>query len=196
MGRIARSDLLYEGCYAHVFSRAIEKWPVFDKPEDFEEFKRALKRAKAEYGFKVFHYCVMHTHFHLVVEISNVVRFSKGMKAVKKAYAQWYNQKQKRFGPIWRDRFKCKLIENEQYLSVCGKYVEDNPVRAGLVEQSADWAYSSSRYYQSGEEDWIIDSYSGGEGKIGEMTDTIDFEKTVAIGSEWFQFQIARKLKG
>ncbi len=65
MGRIARSELLHKGCYAHVFTRSIEKRKIFDSREDFEQFKKTLKERKVEYGFKVFHYCVMQTHIHL-----------------------------------------------------------------------------------------------------------------------------------
>lgn len=149
-----------------------------------------------EYGFKVFHYCIMHTHFHLVVEISDVEMFSRGMKAVKKDCTHWYNQKQKRFGPAWRDRFKCQLIENEAYLYACGRYVEDNPVRAGLVERAEDWPYSSSRHYELGEEDMIVDPYAGG-GEVEDFRcDEFEFERSAAIGSEWFQFKITKKLKG
>ncbi len=130
-----------------------------------------------------------------MVEISDVEKFSKGMKAIKKDCAHWYNQKQKRFGPVWRDRFKCKLIENERYLYACGRYVEDNPIRAGLVERAEDWPYSSSRYYHLGEEDTIIDPNP----EVGEVKDfkfdEFEFEKVVAIGSEWFQFNITKKLK-
>ncbi len=196
MGRIARSQLLNEGCYAHVFTRSIEKHRIFKNDKDFEQFKKALGEAKTEYGFEVFHYCVMQTHFHLIVRISDVQNFSKGMKTIKKDCTHWYNRKQQRFGPIWRDRFKCKLIENEQYLFACGRYVEDNPVRAGLVKEAVDWPHSSSRHYHLGEKDTIVDPYP----ELAEVKDLkideAEFERRVAIGSDWFQFNVAKRLKG
>jgi len=196
MGRIARGQLLYDGCYAHVFTRSSEGRTIFETPDDFEQLRKILKKAKAEFGFKIFHYCIMQTHFHLAVEIVDAKKFSNGMKAVKMECTHWYNQKHKRVGPLWRDRFKCKLIENDQYMYLCGQYIEDNPVRAGLVEQGEDWLYSSSRYYQSGAEDAVIDQRPGKAEEMNVAIDKVDFEKAVAIGSEWFQFKIAKKLKG
>lgn len=195
MGRIARGQLLYDGCYAHVFTRANERLRIFEVEADFKRFIKILKEAKLEFSFKIFHYCIMQTHFHLAVEIFDVKRFSNGIKAIKKHCTHRYNRKHKRFGPLWRDRFKCKLIENEQYMRECGRYVENNPVRAGLVEQASDWPYSSSRYYQLGVEDAVLDPYSQGKEVRGIVIDKFDFEKSVAIGSEWFQFMIAKKLK-
>ena len=148
MGRIAREILLYDGCFAHVFTRAIEKRKIFEKSEDFEFFKKKLAEIKKEYEFKVFHYCLMQTHVHMVVGIQDTSGFSEGMKILKKAYAHQYNTAHKRFGPVWRDRYKSKLIENEGYLRACGSYVEHNPVEAGMVERAVDWPHSSSRHYE------------------------------------------------
>lgn len=157
MGRIAREILLFNGCFAHVFTRAIEKRKIFEKREDFEFFKKKLAEIKKDYGFKVFHYCFMQTHIHMIVEIQDIFRFSEGMKVLKKAYAHQYNTVHKRFGPVWRDRYKVKLIENETYLNVCGNYVEHNPVAAGMVERAIDWPHSSSRYYELGQKDLLVD---------------------------------------
>lgn len=195
MGRIAREILLYNGCFAHIFTRAIEKRKIFEKSEDFGFFKKKLEDIKKEYGFKVFHYCLMQTHVHMVVGIQEVGKFSGGMKVLKKSYAHQYNTVHKRFGPMWRDRFKCKLIENEAYLYACGRYVENNPVRAGLVERAEDWPYSSSRHYELGEKDLIIDAYDLTGGGSTENWKSEEFEKMKAIGSGWFQYKFHKQLK-
>ena len=89
----------------------------------------------------------MHTHFHLVVTVGNVKRFSMALQMLKKKYTERYNFLHKRLGPLWSERFKSLIIENERYLCACGMYVEQNPVEAKLVEKSEDWPHSSSRYY-------------------------------------------------
>ncbi len=195
MGRIAREVLLYNGCFAHVFTRAIEKRKIFEKPEDFEFFKKKLAEIKKGYKFKVFHYCLMQTHVHMVVEIEDTFRFSQGMKVLKKSYTHQYNIFHKRFGPVWRDRYKVKLIENEVYLNVCGNYVEHNPVEAGMVEKAIDWPHSSSRYYELGKEDLIVDPYDHSVVDAKGIDKVHEFEKMKAIGSDWFQYQIGKKLK-
>jgi len=135
MGRIARQDILYAGCYAHVFTRAIGGFWIVSGQQDFEELKRLLLQAKKKFQFEIYHYCFMHTHFHVAVRVNDVFAFSKGLGYVKKKYAEWYNFKQKRFGPLWRDRFKSLLIEDEKYLYACGLYIERNPVKAGMVNK-------------------------------------------------------------
>jgi putative transposase len=84
----------------------------------------------------------MQTHVHMVIGIQDPNKFSEGMKVLKKAYAHKYNTAHKRFGPVWRDRFKVKLIENEAYLNACGQYVEHNPVEAGMVDNGSSRRFS------------------------------------------------------
>ena len=196
MGRISRGWLLYNGCYAHVFTRAIEKRKIFQEDEDFYFFKRRIAAIKMEYQFKVYHYCLMQTHFHLIVKIEDIGRFSEGIKVVKKDYAHRYNKKHRRFGAVWRDRYKSKIIEDEAYLNACGRYVENNPVEAGMVEQASDWPHSSSRHYELGSTDEIIDQYDMSRTDPHLSIDGKAFEKQRAIGSDWFQYRIIKKLKG
>lgn len=188
--------MFYNGCFAHIFTREIEKRKIFEKPEDFGFFKKKLIEIKKEYNFKVFHYCLMQTHVHMIVGIQNVSRFSEGMKVLKKAYTHQYNTAHKRFGPIWRDRYKSKLIEDENYLGRCGNYVELNPVEAGRVSRAIDWPYSSSRCYELGEQDPVVDAYDRSNGGPEPIWKSTKFEKMKAIGSDWFQYQIYRKLRG
>ena len=106
MARKARAAVLYDGCYAHVFSRSIEKRRIFQDQRDFSFFKDLFVKAKGQSPFFVFHYCFMHTHFHLVVGIRSLEAFSRGMQWVKWQYTRAYNLKYKRWGPLWRERFK------------------------------------------------------------------------------------------
>ena len=71
----------------------------------------------------------MNTHFHLLVSMSSVERFSKAMKELKRLYANWAHVEQKRYGPIWWGRFGSQLVEDEKYLLACGLYIEMNPVK-------------------------------------------------------------------
>jgi len=69
MARKARSEILYDRSYAHVFSRSIEKRKIFKQSNDFEEFRRLLLQQKKEKLFNIFHYCLMQTHFHMAVGV-------------------------------------------------------------------------------------------------------------------------------
>lgn len=190
MGRYNRKSLLFDGCYAHVFSRAIEKRYIFQSSEDFQRFKELLLISKQRYAYRIHHYCLMNTHFHLVVSLDHVKEFSEGLKWLKWQYARYYNVKRKRFGPLWRDRFKSRLIEDEEYMKVCGNYVEGNPVEAGMVKKSEDWPHSSSRYYVMGQEDYLVDAYCS-EGKMAVSEELKrDCQKASVIGTELFKIHV------
>lgn len=197
--RLARGDILYDGCYAHIISRSIRKLKIFRNRRDFESFQEMLLKAKKESGCKIYHYCLMHTHFHLAVEMPDVSRFSKAIQNLKSRYIYRFHEQYKTSGPIWWERYKSLLIENEAYMYACGQYIEDNPVRAGVVGAQQDWEYSSSRYYAQGREDELVDGYEGAETPV--MPEAVDihnkgfFERGMGIGSGFFRFQLAEKLK-
>lgn len=191
MGRKNRGNVLYDGCYAHVLSRATDKKYIFKANQDFETFRTFLQMSKDKYAYRIHHYCLMHTHFHLLVSMKSVKLFSEGLKWVKWNYTRYFNFKHQRFGPLWRDRFKSLLIEDERYLQACGAYVESNPVEAGMVGKCEDWPHSSSRYYFCGHEDALIDPYTfDGDAVIVEKERRQEFfTKGYVIGSELFKIQ-------
>lgn len=200
MPRIARGILLYDGCYAHVISRSIREEKIIKDREDFLTFLKVLKTAKQQSHFQIFHYCIMHTHFHLAVMIPGVTAFSRTIRYIKSQYCFKYHAKYQVSGPIWRERYKSLLVENEDYLRVCGEYIEYNPVKVGLVKQAEDWKFSSSRCYGFDKKDEIVDVYevAGRPKKVHDvcLDDDKYFEGGIAIGSPYFQYQIMEKIKG
>lgn len=199
VARMARMEVLREGCYVHVISRSIRKLEIFRDQEDFDTFCALLIRIKQECGLRVFHYCLMTTHFHLVVRISAVEGFIRGLQKLKSRYVYKFHSKYKISGPIWRERFRSLLIENEAYLYACGQYIENNPVKMGLAKESTDWKYSSSRYYVHGGRDPIVDGYeTKGLPDLPQEIDLSDektFEKGKAVGSSYFRFQLQEMFK-
>ncbi len=199
MARLSRNQILYDGCYSHVISRSIRKMEIFRDEEDFKDFLDALLRAKRESGFKIYHYCLMHTHFHLAVEIPDVQDFSRAVQKLKSQYICRFHSKYKISGPVWRERYQSLLIEDERYLYACGQYIEDNPVKAGMVSVSRNWKYSSSAYYSSGCKDEIVDGYGVNNNPAipsdVDMEDATFFENGVGIGSGYFRLQLNKSTK-
>ncbi len=199
VARLARTEVLYDACCVHVISRSIRKLEVFRDQEDYEAFCGLLIKVKREYSLKVFHYCLMHTHFHLAIRISTVEGFIRALQKLKSQYVYKFHTKYKLSGPIWRERFRSLLVEDEAYLYACGQYIENNPVKAGLVRESIAWKYSSSRYYLKGERDLIVDGYA--TARLPQLPQDIDiydeesFEKGRAIGSSYFRFRLKEMLK-
>jgi len=87
MARRTRGKILYDGCYGHIYSRALEHRKIFELEEDFLFFKSIVSKTKEKFGYRIHHYCLMNTHFHLLVSINQVAVFSKGMKELKRLYA-------------------------------------------------------------------------------------------------------------
>ena len=196
MTRISRNDILYDGCYAHVISRSIRKIKLFKDEEDFKNFKQLLLRTKGKGKFKIYHYCLMQTHFHLVVRMNNVKDFSFAMRDIKRSYVTDFHTKYKLSGPMWRERYRSLLIENEAYLFACGKYIEENPVKAGLISRSAQWPYSSSRHYEQNQPDELVDAYDKDIREIKRtVIDKAEFERGSVIGSSFFRFQFFESRK-
>lgn len=190
MTRRARSAILYDHCYVHIFSRSIEKRFIFKTDLDFRTFKQQLSEAKREGRFHLFHYCLMHTHFHLAVGLGAAEEFSKAMKWLKRQYTLYYNKACKRRGAVWQGRFSSLVIEDARYLRACGVYIEDNPVKAGLVRRADEWGYSSARYYHARQPDELVDPYEwdGGAAEIDADQEQF-FERGSAVGSPIFRLQ-------
>ncbi len=191
MVRKARSTVLYDGCFAHVFSRALDKKLIFRSPDDFEFFKALLWRTKNKYQYRIHHYCLMNTHFHLAVSLDKLNTFSDALKELKQAYVtRVHGQNKQRKGPIWWGRFGSKIIEDEHYLAACGLYIEMNPVKAGMVERPEDWPYSSSRHYFLDQTDPLIDPYEKpAHETTSELSKKTNFTRGNIIGSELFRLQ-------
>lgn len=81
------------------------------------------------------------------------------MQGINLAYTLWFNRKNKKVGHLWQDRFKSAVIEKDNYLLGCGRYIERNPLRAGLVKDPKEYPWSSYRVYAYGREDGITDRH-------------------------------------
>ena len=193
MPRIAR--YIEENGYYHVISRSINQTWVLRDPEDFARFRTLIREAKGKFPVRLFHYALMNTHFHFVVQAITKDFLAQHLAYVKWHYTQWMRKKYGWRGPLWRERFKSLPIENEIYLAACGLYVEFNPVRAGLCDDLADYPYSSARKYFKGLADDLLDDYnvppvppplqSLAQLPFGSVADTL-FAGSTAISSSAF----------
>jgi len=194
MPRHNRGNVLYDGCYAHVYSRALEKRHIFRDDNDFNNFKKLLFETQKKQEYRIFHYCLMHTHFHLIISPNKLEEFCLGIKEIKQKYAKWYQEKYDHKGPIWWGRFGSQLIENEKYLYACGLYVEMNPVKAGMVTSPEHWNYSSSKHYFLEQKDQLISNYDSPSYETGiDLTEGLNVGMGAYIGSPAF---IVNETKG
>jgi len=143
MPRIARG--LVDGFVYHVLNRGNGGQKVFHKDQDYEAFIDLMKKAKARYAVKIFAYCLMPNHFHMVVVPIQAEELNKGMQWLMTSHVRRYHRRYGTSGHIWQGRFKSFIIQEDNHLLTVLRYVEGNPVRAGLVNSATDWLWSSHR---------------------------------------------------
>ena len=140
----------------HIITRSNNQNIIFKDEEDFAYYLDLLAKFKKEHPFDLYHYCLMPTHVHKLLKISKNSEFSKFMKRLNLSYFHHYRQKYGWSGHFWQDRFKSKLVSQDEYLIQCGKYIELNPVRAKIIESPEDYPWSGYRYYSQGKKNELI----------------------------------------
>jgi putative transposase len=143
MPRTARNVI--GGAIYHVLNRGNGRQTVFYKEKDYLSFLRLLKETKEKYFWSIFSYCLMPNHFHLVLSSREGKDLSRGMHWLCTSHVRRYHKEHGTSGHIWQDRFRSFLIQQDEHLLAVLRYVEANPVRAGLVPSLGDWVWSSYR---------------------------------------------------
>jgi len=136
--------------------RGNNKQVVFHDDSDKLFYWKLLKELKTENKIDIFHYCIMATHIHFIAWIIQMSRFAKFMKQLNLSYYNFYRRKYGYYGHVWQGRYKSNVIETNVYLLQCGKYIELNPVRAGMVRMPEDYRFSSYRHYAFGIPDDVV----------------------------------------
>ena len=126
----------------HIMLRGINQQQIFEDREDFEKFLQILKDYKAVSEYKLFAYCLMGNHIHLLVQ-EGKEPIEQVMKRLTTRFVYWYNIKYQRIGHLFQDRFKSEPVENDSYFLTVIRYIHQNPVKAGLCKNLSDYKFSS-----------------------------------------------------
>ncbi|MBI3990531.1 MAG: transposase [Candidatus Omnitrophica bacterium] len=137
--------LISNVCY-HIIQRGNQKQNIFLEEVDFKKYLEIVLHYKRKYNFKVYAYCLMLNHIHLVVEVKKVADLSKVMQGISLTYTIWFNKKYAKVGHLWQGRFKNMVIQKDAYLIDCINYIEYNPVRANVVSSPLDYMWSSWKH--------------------------------------------------
>ena len=140
----------------HIICRGNNRQNAFKSEEDKQKYHSLLFDLKQENNIKIFHYCLMDNHLHLIVWIEEDSKLSRFMLQVNLTYFHYFRRKYGYFGHFWQNRFKSNLIGEDSYLLQCGKYIELNPVRANIVPKPEDFIFSSYNHYSKGRADRVI----------------------------------------
>ena len=144
MPRIPRGQLA--GHAYHVLNRGNGGAVVFRKESDYAAFLELLRAAKARHPVQIFGFCLMPNHFHLVVQPATPDALSAFMQWWMTSHVRRYHRHYRSSGHVWQGRFKSFPIQQDNHLLTVLRYVVRNPVRAGLVEQTTQWPWSSWHY--------------------------------------------------
>lgn len=147
---------LIPSSFYHIMARGNNKNKVFKTPSDYYLYISLIKKYKKELPFNLFHYCLMPNHIHMLIQTKSADDFSLFMKKISLAYFHYFRKKYGWVGHFWQDRFKSQPVGNNEYFIQCGKYIELNPVRAGLVKSPEEYYFSSYRFYSQGVKNDLI----------------------------------------
>jgi len=147
MPRRPRIDLVG---YHHVINRGVNRSDIFVEDDDYEVFLGIVCKACKAYGVVLHDYCLMSNHFHLLVETSRE-NLSPFMKHINSNYAIYANKKQKRSGHFWQGRFYSRYIHSEAYYYTLIRYIEQNPIEAGLASRVGEYPYTLAALIANGQ---------------------------------------------
>jgi len=131
------------GVPQHVIQRGNNRQVCFASEQDFAAYAGWLKEYSKKYQVEIHAWVLMTNHVHLLCTPRAENAVSLMMQSLGRSYVQYFNFSYKRTGTLWEGRFKSCLVQEENYLLQLYRYIELNPVRAGMVEQPSDYVWSS-----------------------------------------------------
>ena len=129
----------------HVVQRGHNQRACFAESGGYERYLATLAEVKEKLGVKVYAWCLMTNHVHLLLEPSNATSLALLMKRLSGRQTRYHNRLEQRSGTLWEGRYKSSLVQDEGYLLACCRYIELNPVRACIVAAPEDYPWSSCR---------------------------------------------------
>ena len=157
MGRQSRINIV--GIPQHIVQTGHNRLPCFFDEEDYQFYLDSLRAASDQYQVEVHAYVLLPNSAQIIA----TPRIDKGipsmMQSLGRRYVQYINHRYKRSGTLWEGRYKSSLIDSENFLLTCYRYVELRPLHLGFVEQLADYPWSSYHHHSGGEISWLIQDH-------------------------------------
>jgi putative transposase len=144
------------GVPLHIVQRGNNRSACFFGDLDRRLYLKWLGHAATSRGCDIHAYVLMSNHVHLLLTPRAQGAASGMLQDLGRRYVRIINKVHGRTGTLWEGRFKSSLIDTERYLFACHRYIELNPVRAGIVHHAHEYAWSSHRFYARGEKNRLI----------------------------------------
>ena len=130
----------------HIMLRGIDRQLIFEDSEDYFRFLDIVQECRELDRFKLYAYCLMGNHVHLLIKIS-CDNLETIFKRIGGRYVYYYNVKYKRIGPLFQDRFRSEPVEDDAYFLTVLRYIHQNPVKAKICRSVKEYPYSSYAAY-------------------------------------------------
>lgn len=154
MARLPR--FVIPGQPQHVIVRGNNRSEIFCADADYRFYLEKLQLACDKHACEIHAYVLMTNHVHLLITPQDEHGLGKTLQMLGRYYVQYYNYSYQRTGTLWEGRYKATLIDSEAYLLTCMRYVELNPVRAGMVAHPSDYPWSSYHCNALGRPDELV----------------------------------------
>lgn len=187
MPRKPRIDL---AGYHHIINRGVNRSDIFMDESDYETFLKIVCKACRTYKVVLHDYCLMTNHFHLLVETERE-NLSSFMKQINGNYAIYANKKQKRSGHFWQGRYYSRYITSDEYFYTLIRYIEQNPIDAGLVENVVEYPYTLGSVIANGVSPISCTLHS----KLLEELDYENIQELIGIKLNVEELEILEKIK-
>ncbi|MBI1733247.1 MAG: transposase [Gammaproteobacteria bacterium] len=154
-----KTRMYLAGIPAHVVQRGNNRSASFFCPDDFLFYRRCLGEGLRRFGVALHAYVLMTNHVHLLMTPSDASGISRVMQHVGRHYVLYVNRAYRRTGTLWEGRHKASLVHASDFLLTCMRYIEMNPVAAGMVEAPEQYRWSSYRSHAWGETDDLLNEH-------------------------------------
>ena len=145
----------------HIIQRGNNRQVIFAAEADYQFFRDAIIEAAGRFGLAIHAYVWMTNHIHLLATPTDADSISKTFQSAGRKYVQYFNYTYQRSGTLWEGRYRATVVDSEQYMLSIMRYIELNPVRAGMVAHPRDYPWSSHRRYAYGDSghnlNWLIE---------------------------------------
>ena len=144
------------GSLQHVVQRGNNRAAIFARLSDYQFFRECVRSACEHAGCSVHAYVFMTNHVHLLMTPHRASSVASAMQSIGRRYVRYFNDVHERTGTLWEGRYRATLIDSERYLFTCYRYVELNPVRAGIAGEPRGYAWSSHACNAYGSNDPVV----------------------------------------
>jgi putative transposase len=131
------------GVAEHVIQRGNNRQAIFSCEDDMKAYVTWLNQYSKKYKVAIHAWVLMTNHVHILCSPSSHSAISQMMQSLGRMYVMYFNKSYKRSGTLWESRYRSCLVQNEEYLLSLYRYIELNPVRAGMVQEPSEYSWSS-----------------------------------------------------